>query len=74
MGCVEVTTLGLLRARLPEGCSVEADQTVAQAIQALGLDLGEGLVPLVNGRLASWGDLLRDGDRLELVQSVGGGD
>jgi len=70
---VAVTTLGLLRGRRPEASSVEAGQTVAQAIQALGLGIGEGIVPLVNGHLASWSDLLQDGDRLELVQSVGGG-
>jgi len=73
MGRVEVTTVGLLRARLPKGSAVEPGQTVAQAVQTLGLGIGEGLVPLVNGRLASWSDLLKDGDKLELVQSVGGG-
>ncbi len=74
MGYVEVTTLGLLHGRLPGGgIIVESGQTVAHVIRALGLGVDEGLVPLVNGRLASWSTMLEDGDHLELVQSVGGG-
>ena len=73
MGQVRVTTVGLLRASLPEGAVVEPGQTVAQALAALGLATGEAIIPLVNGALASGSTLLRDGDRLELVQSVGGG-
>ncbi len=74
MGRVFVTTMGLLRPHLPEGGMVmEPGQTVAEVIQALGLVAGEGVVALVNGRLASWSTMLEDGDHLELVQSVGGG-
>jgi len=73
MGKVKVTAVGLLWASLPEEAVVEGGQTVAQAMVALGLTQGEGIIPLVNGALASESTLLRDGDRLELVQSVGGG-
>ena len=73
MGKVQVTAVGLLRASVPEGTQVESGQTVAQAVAALGLSTGEGIIPLVNGALVSCGRLLEDGDRLDLVQSVGGG-
>ena len=73
MGKVQVTAVGLLRANVSEGTQVESGKTVAQAVAALGLSTGEGIVPLVNGALASWGRLLKDGDRLDLVQSVSGG-
>jgi sulfur carrier protein ThiS len=73
MGKVKVITVGLLKAHVPEETTVAAGQTVAQAVEMLGLHTGEGIVPLVNGRLAFWDTLLRDGDRLELVQSVSGG-
>lgn len=73
MGKIQVTVVGLLSATVPEGTAVEPGQTVAQALAALGLTTGEGIIPLVNGVLASWSRLLHDGDRLELVQSVGGG-
>ncbi|HNS52742.1 MAG TPA: MoaD/ThiS family protein [Anaerolineae bacterium] len=70
---VQVTAVGLLRATLPGKTAVEPGQTVAQVVSALGLTTGEGIIPLVNGALASWSTLLHEGDRLELVQSVGGG-
>lgn len=73
MGKVQITTVGLLRTALPEGTEVEPGQTVAQALASLGLTAGEGIVPLVNGVLAPWSTLLHEGDRLDLVQSVGGG-
>jgi sulfur carrier protein ThiS len=73
MGQVRVTTMGLLRATLPEGIVVESGQTVAQAVAALGFGSNEGIIPLVNGVLAAWSTVLRDGDWLDLVQSVGGG-
>ena len=74
MGRVQVTTVGLLKASVPAGTTVESGQTVAQVVRMLGLGAGEGIIPLVNGRLASWDTMLADGDRLELVQSVGGGE
>jgi sulfur carrier protein ThiS len=73
MGQVRVTTVGLLRAALPGGTVVEPGQTVSQVVASLGLATNEGIIPVVNGALASWSTLLRDGDQLELVQSVGGG-
>jgi sulfur carrier protein ThiS len=73
VGRVAVSAVGLLKSHVAKGMTVAAGQTVAQAVEGLGLATGEGIVPLVNGRLARWDTLLADGDRLELVQSVGGG-
>jgi sulfur carrier protein ThiS len=73
MGTVQVITIGTLKDSSHGRATVEPGQTVAQVIGILGLGAGQGIVALVNGRLASHSTLLADGDRLELVQSVGGG-
>jgi molybdopterin converting factor small subunit len=48
-------------------------ETVGQAVERLSLPSDVGVAMLVNGRVAHWNTVLRDGDVLTLVPEICGG-
>ncbi len=75
MDQVSVTGFGRLKERLGKDTTVTPGQTVAQAIESLQLSTASGLplTPMVNGRVTSRDYVLKPGDRLVLVPTIGGG-
>lgn len=70
---VLVQATGSLRSRIPAGISLDNVRTVGEAIERLQLPPTEGLAILVNGRLAHWTTRLKDGDTLQLIPALAGG-
>ncbi len=52
---------------------IEDASTVAEVWARLGLGKSEGLVVLINGRLATWSSELQNGDVVRLLRAPGGG-
>jgi sulfur carrier protein ThiS len=75
MDQVSVTGLGRLKERLGKDTTVAPGQTVAQALEGLQLGTVGGLplTPMVNGRVSTGDYVLKPGDRLVLVPTIGGG-
>jgi len=75
MDQVSVTGFGSLREPLGKDTTVTPGQTVAQVIESLQLGMAGGLplTPMVNDRVAMWDYVLKPGDRLVLVPTIGGG-
>ena len=73
MNDVRVTAFGMLKDYLSEETTVAPGQTVGEAIERLQLGTKEAIVAVVNGQVVGWNHLLKPGDRLELVQGIGGG-
>ena len=53
--------------------TVDANQTISQAVETCGFHLVENVIPVVNGHLENWDYILKDGDHLYLVQVISGG-
>jgi len=72
---ITVVGVGRLKEHLGEGVTVAAGQTVRQAIESLNLGEAGGLpiTLMVNDRLVEWDHVLRPGDGLVLVPTIGGG-
>lgn len=70
---VKVMALGFLKAYLPEETTVAPNQTVGQVVEGLRLGTSEPILAVVNGRVVDWNYKLAPGDKLELVQGIGGG-
>lgn len=62
-----------LRAHVPAAATVEDVRTVGEALERLDLAHLEGVTFLVNGRSAFWGTELHDGDTLQLLTAMAGG-
>ena len=73
MNDVRVTAFGMLKEYLSEETTAASGQTVGEAIERLQLGTKEAIVAVVNGQVVGWNHLLKPGDRLELVQGIGGG-
>ena len=73
MNDVKISAFGMLKEYLPEETITPSGQTVGQAIEKLQLGTQEAIVAVVNGQVVGWNHLLKPGDRLELVQGIGGG-
>jgi sulfur carrier protein ThiS len=70
---VTVQATGTLRQRIPPGTAVDA-ATVGDALAQLDLPESEEVLILVNNRIARWDTALADGDVLQLVLGISGGD
>ena len=64
---------GLRKPELPAVVRLEDVATVGDAVSRLTLARHQGLVILVNGRLAGWPTALHDGDVVRLLPALGGG-
>jgi len=70
---VTISAFGMLKVYLPTELTVAPNQTVGQAVESLQLGTNEAIISVVNGRVVGWNYELKAGDRLELVQGIGGG-
>ena len=52
---------------------VDANQMISQAVETFGFHSTESVLPVVNGYMENWDYILKDGDRLHLVQVISGG-
>lgn len=73
MKSIKVAAIGPLQEHLPEGITVRPGLTVAQALERMELDISDGVLAVINGRVVGRDHILKEGDNLELVQTVGGG-
>lgn len=75
MNEIRVTAYGRLKERLSQDTFVAHGQTVRQAVESLQLDATGGLplTPVVNGQVVTWDHVLKAGDELMLVPTIGGG-
>jgi len=75
-GCVEITPVGLLKRYIGDRETpivMRGGQTVAEALEALGIPSALVAIVLVNGRQVGKSYTLQDGDVVKLVPLVGGG-
>lgn len=70
---VTISAFGMLKEYMPTETTVIPNQTVGQAVEGLQLGTKEAIVAMVNGRVVGWNYMLKAGDKLELVQGIGGG-
>jgi len=70
---VTIRATGSLRSRVPSDTFLEDVLTVGEAVDRLGLSQITGLAILVNGRVAHWGSSLQNGDVVQLVPQLSGG-
>ena len=73
MTSVEVRYLGASEGQLAGRFETSPGQTINEVVDALGISASDALVPMVNGEVASWDYRLQEGDRLHLIQVIGGG-
>jgi sulfur carrier protein ThiS len=73
MGSIKVAATGPLKENVPEGAAVSPGLSVAQALESMELNIRDGVLALVNNHAVGRDHVLREGDRFELVQVVGGG-
>jgi molybdopterin converting factor small subunit len=71
---VSVRALGSLGSRIPANMVVNNVETAGEAITRVGLPDSEGLAILINGHIANWDTPLHDGDVLQLVPQISGGE
>ncbi len=70
---VTIRVSGLLKESAGFSTVVENVGTVGEAVAQLPIPKDMGLVIMVNGRLAAWQTELKDGDVLQLLPVIGGG-
>ncbi len=70
---VKIHAENLLPDRAPAVLTLDDACTVGEAASRLPLRRSTGLMILINGKLAQWDTLLRDGDEVELIAALGGG-
>jgi molybdopterin converting factor small subunit len=70
---IRVEATGSLKSTIPNGTALSGVETVGQAVERLSLPSDVGIAMLVNGRVAHWNTVLRDGDLLTLLPAICGG-
>jgi sulfur carrier protein ThiS len=75
MDMVSVTAFGNLKDCWGKEMAVPTGQTVAQAIESLRLGKAGGLplTAVVNGQVVPWDYVLKSGDKMLLIPTIGGG-
>lgn len=70
---ITVRVSGNLKQHIAPGTTVHNVRTVGEAVTQLNLPETGELMLLVNGRLAYWHTELKDGDILQLMPAISGG-
>jgi molybdopterin converting factor small subunit len=70
---VTIRATGSLRSRVGSDTILEDVSTVGDAVDRLGLEQITGMAILVNGRIAHWGSSLQNGDVIQLIPQLAGG-
>lgn len=65
---------GSLRSHILPQTAFEDVETVGEALQRLHLPPDIAVIMMVNGRIAHWTTRLNDGDAIQLLPTIGGGE
>lgn len=68
-----IRAAGRLKNQIAPGTTLDGVHSVGEAIEKLALIDAEGVIMMVNERVAHWHTELQDGDELQLIPVIGGG-
>jgi len=70
---ITIRAAGRLKNQIASGTTLDDVRTVGEAIERLAIIDAEGVITMVNERVAHWHTELQDGDELQLIPVIGGG-